>query len=163
MIEQRQGDVLAVPSGIIVHGTNCQGVMGSGIARTVRERYPRVFNTYFDEYQSKTNPLNGQSCGLVLGQITFDRVDDTKWIVNANTQHLYGTDSRKVNYEAVAQCFEKVVELAQFIEKETGDKLEILFPLIGAGLGGGNWKIIETIIDETIPDHFVKAVYHFVP
>ena len=32
--------------------------------------------------------------------------------------------------------------------------------MIGAGLGGGNWRIIETIIDETLPDvKFQKLLY----
>jgi O-acetyl-ADP-ribose deacetylase (regulator of RNase III) len=35
----------------------------------------------------------------------------------------------------------------------------IIFPKIGAGLGGGDWEIISTIIDVTIPDEFQKTLY----
>ena len=31
---------------IICHQVNCQGVMGSGIAKQVREKYPNVYNSY---------------------------------------------------------------------------------------------------------------------
>jgi hypothetical protein len=31
--------------------------------------------------------------------------------------------------------------------------------MIGAGLGGCNWNIIEKIIDETISDDFKKILY----
>jgi O-acetyl-ADP-ribose deacetylase (regulator of RNase III) len=31
---------------VIGHIVNCQGVMGSGIAKSIKERYPQVFNEY---------------------------------------------------------------------------------------------------------------------
>ena len=33
MIEYRKGNLLDVTSGLIAHGVNCQGVMGSGVAK----------------------------------------------------------------------------------------------------------------------------------
>jgi O-acetyl-ADP-ribose deacetylase (regulator of RNase III) len=134
------GDALSVKRGIIVHGCNCQGVMGSGIARGVRERFPAAYQEYKDQ-QARV--------GLILGEICFVKITDELWIVNAMTQDNFGTDSRKVNYEAVAQCFEKVQQLADAL-RMTGYDLPIIFPKIGAGLGGGNWNIIQVIIDETL-------------
>lgn len=163
MITTYYGDALAAPQGVIVHGCNCQGVMGGGIARTVRERYPTAYKVYRDKYESEVEPGSQRFTGLKLGEITSVQVDVNKFIVNANTQDNHGTHRRQVDYEAVARCFEKVNFLAYELSKEAGFMLPIIFPQIGAGLGGGNWKIIEAIIDETLSPDFEKHLYIFQP
>ena len=42
----KQGDIFTSTSQVIGHGVSTQGVMGSGIARTVRITYPSVFRAY---------------------------------------------------------------------------------------------------------------------
>lgn len=154
MIEVRYGDVLKVERGIIVHGCNTQGAMGAGIALTIKNRFPHVYQAY-KEYE-KTH-------GLKLGSAHAVKIDEDKWIVNAITQHLptyrLGVSGRLASYDAIASCFEKVVEFADEFEKDSGKSIEIVFPKIGAGLGGANWDIIEAIIDNTVPDRFKKSVY----
>lgn len=152
MIEVRQGNALA-QNGIIVHGCNCLGVMGAGIALQVRLQYPAVFDEYVKEH--KTN-------GLKLGHIQVVEVAPEKWIVNAMTQQSTG-GPRPVSYDAVARCFENVNAAAEQLEQQTGKSHEIIFPQIGAGLGGGNWKIIETIIDQSVSDKFKKVLYLYKP
>ena len=137
MIEVIVGDALAHQKGIIVHGCNCQGVMGSGIARTIRERYPKVYEEYADHHKK---------FGLQLGDIQVIKVDEDKYIVNAMTQHLYGSSRRFANYEAIAECFESIESVRQTINP----KLPVVFPKIGAGLAQGDWKIIHRIIDSII-------------
>ena len=152
MIQVFKGDVLKVNTGIIVHGCNCQGVMGSGIARSIREQFPKVFEVYRDRFERE---------GLALGNIESIEVGPSKFIVNANTQHLYGIGERRVSYDAIAECFEKVNKLAFHIEDSLGVALPVVFPAIGAGLGGGDWEIIERIIDRSVGDHFQKILYVF--
>src|SRR5271163_3193791 len=42
-----KGDLFSAPmDGIICHAVNCQGVWGSGIAKTFREKCPKAFNYY---------------------------------------------------------------------------------------------------------------------
>lgn len=147
MIEYRRGNLLNVSKGIIVHGANAQGVMGSGAAKAIREKYPDCYNTYRNEYE-KT--------GLVLGDVVWWASDDcsalrdTLFIANGITQQLYGTDKRHVNYVAVADVFKQVIRQAK------ATNLEVNFPKIGAGLGGGRWEIIEEIINDCDPDNRVK-------
>lgn len=40
MIKIVKGDLLKVEKGIIVHQVNCQKTMGSGIALSIRKKYP---------------------------------------------------------------------------------------------------------------------------
>ena len=157
MIETRYGNVLDVERGIIVHCCNCQGVMGSGIALEVKNRFPEAYKAYKDQ------ELAGE---MKLGNCTFVEVADDKFIVNALGQHLYGSSGRFVSYDALTTCFEKVRELARHLNTHRPDNgpFEILFPKIGAVRAGGNWEIIKVIIDETIPDSIPKKIYYeYVP
>ena len=142
-MKHKVGDVLKeVTHGIIVHGCNARGVMGGGIAKQVKETYPEVYSKYrilcIDESFEYSSDL--------LGCIVPVRVNPNLIIINAITQDGYGDGRRQVNYDAVAECFFRITKDTMF----TG--LPIHYPMIGAGLGGGNWNIISTIINETLQD-----------
>lgn len=155
MIETRTGNVLNIETGIIVHGCNCQGVMGAGIALEIKNRFPDVFYIYDKLHRTQ---------GLKLGEISFAEVAPNKFIINANTQDKCGGDRRYVSYDAVADCFAEVFKFAKAIEQHRGIKLDIVFPAIGSGLAGGDWKIIYGIIDAVIPERtFKKVLYLFNP
>lgn len=147
MIEYKRGNLLSVTKGIIVHGANAQGVMGSGVAKAIREKYPECYDAYYIQYISY---------GLSLGDVVWWASNDspvlsgTLFIANGITQNLYGTDKRHVNYVAVALVFKEVIRQAK------ATNLEVHFPKIGAGLGGGRWDIIEEIINDCDPDNRVN-------
>lgn len=152
MIETRYGNALDVLTGIIVHGCNCQGVMGAGIALEVKNRFPGAFYEYDRVHRSR---------GLKLGEICFAEVAPNKFIINANTQEGYSRVGRQVSYDAIADSFTEVVRFAKGIETHRGAKLDIIFPMIGAGLGGGDWNVISAIIDAVVPDEFNKVLFIF--
>jgi O-acetyl-ADP-ribose deacetylase (regulator of RNase III) len=154
MIETRYGNALDVNTGIIVHGCNCLGIMGGGIAREVKNRFPLAFHEYDKVHQSR---------GLKLGEICFAEVSPNKFIINANTQQDIGGPKRQVSYDAIAECFYEVVKFAKVVEQHRGQKLEIIFPAIGAGLGGGDWNVIAAIIDVVIPEEYTKVLYLLPP
>lgn len=148
------GDALSHVNGLIVHGCNAQGVMGSGIALTIRNTYPTAYNEYVTTYN--------QQGGLVLGQIIPVEVEPDKWIINAITQEFFGNDGKRyVSYEAVALAFEAVRDYARQVAQVRGFLPDIVYPLIGAGLARGNWHIIDKIIDETLGGEFNQYVYGF--
>lgn len=130
-----KGNLFDAPEKIIAHGCNAQGVMGAGIAKTIKEKYPDCFKLY-QHYHTVY--------GLKLGEMIL-------WngpfltIANLITQNSYGRGSRLVDYEACAQAFER---LASEYDTWEGGKTEIAIPKIGAGLGGGSWEVIEAIIKE---------------
>ena len=104
MIRYVNGDLLDVTSGIIVHGCNAQGVMGSGVAKAIKQKYPGAFRTYQDAHQSTPG-------GLKIGEVVWHVQDGIK-IANAITQEFYGTEKRHVNYAAVVKCFTEVIGYA---------------------------------------------------
>lgn len=135
-IEYRKGDLFSyIPrhNTILSHGVNCQGVMGSGVAKTFKEKYPRAFKEYvgYVNSYSKTNEL--------LGKVLFSKDSDNLTLACMFTQEFYGRDGKKyMSYEAFFDAFCAVVDCY--------DESTIVMPKIGAGLGGGDWGIIEGLM-----------------
>lgn len=159
MIRTIKGNVLDHPTGLIVHGCNCQGIMGGGVAAQIAHRWPHVEQAYIKEKVEM---------GLFLGTIIPVEVEPFKIIVNAMTQeeggNFHPVRSYAVDYSAVADCFERVVDLhSQIMHNTSGRNLPIVFPQIGAGIAGGNWVIVRTIIDEIVPDSIEKIEYIYAP
>lgn len=135
--EIRYGDLFSVSEGYILHGCNAQGVMGSGVARIVRDRYPIAFEQYRRRYDTVS---------LNLGDVIPVIVSPTLVIINGVTQHLFGRDGGPyVNYAALHSVFEDSVKIAQ---SDLVPCTDLHLPLVGGGLGGGDCdRIIEMMQD----------------
>lgn len=129
-----RGDLFTTPAKLIVHGCNAQGVMGSGVARIVRDNYSDAYKHYMHEYNKN---------GLQLGQVIFVPCGN-KIIANAITQFYFGNAQgvRYANYEAIAVAMETI---NKYCEKEKIP--EIAMPKLGAGLARGDWGVIAAIIE----------------
>lgn len=153
-IEYVKGSVVDAQESIIAQGCNAQGVMGSGVAKAIRDKWPEVFPRYkrfIDETRAfDRNPL---------GCSHFTNVDPTgadKMIVNMITQEFYGRDGKQyVDYDAVRHCMQLLNKRAGMF---SGPPHRVAMPKIGAGLGGGDWNIISQIIEEE-STNFQPVVY----
>lgn len=135
IIGYKKGNLIDATEKIIVHGCNAQGKMNSGVAKAIREKWPGAFGVYAKVHQQ---------FGLELGSVLWYESPEEKLIGNAITQEFYGSDGKKyVNYDATAAALQSINDVAI----ELG--CDIAMPKIGAGLGGGNWTIIENIIETT--------------
>ncbi len=145
MIEYRRGNIIDVTKGVIIHGCNAKGFMGSGVALAIKTKYPECYKTY--EYYYNTTPME-------LGEIVWYTHDDKLWIANAITQETYGRSKNKryVNYAAIASVFKQAVDFCSY----NGDNLH--FPMIGAGLGNGDWEIIAQLINDCDPKDEVNKI-----
>lgn len=145
MIRYVKGDLLASNLKVIAHGCNCHGVMGSGIAKQIRSKWPNVYEVY---------NLKHRVLGLELGTILPVRTLDDRIVVNCMTQYDYGKDgSLYMDYNAVDRCM-----VAINSNVEVWGVTEVGMPKIGAGLGGGNWDRIEDIIVRNAKN-FIPVVY----
>ncbi|NVJ60758.1 MAG: macro domain-containing protein [Gammaproteobacteria bacterium] len=116
---------------VIVHGCNCFCTMQSGIARQIKDNYPQA-------YQADLKTTKGDSAKL--GTYSFSEAEIGNFvIVNAYTQFRYGRLKRYADYDAIQRVFSAIKR--DFSGKRIG------YPLIGAGLAGGDWTIISEIID----------------
>lgn len=153
-IEYVKGSVVDATESIIAQGCNAQGVMGSGVAKAIREKWPEVFPRYrvfiAEIRASGRNPL---------GCTNFANVDpygDDKMIVNMITQEFYGRDGKQyVDYDAVRKCMNL---LNRRVGMFSTSPHRVAMPKIGAGLGGGDWEIISLII-EAESTNFQPVVY----
>jgi len=150
MIHTRIGDLLDA-TGIIVHGCNSHGIMGSGVAKQIKDKWPNVYENYNNRYLSQ---------GLPLGSIDYVRVALKILVVNAITQRDYGRASQLyVSYDAIEAAFIRINDL---MLKEIAFKpipQVVNFPLIGCGLANGSWEIISKIIDDTLDDTISKVLW----
>lgn len=152
-IVYKYGDVVeAFKNGeidVLVHGVNCQGKMNSGIAKQIRAEFPKAFKHYRESFFQSDEPRPD-----VLGFAQFVKIEDNKFIVNGFTQDKYGYDKsfRFCSYDAIDQV---ISQLRNSCLKSSIDGKKIGMPKIGAGLGGGNWKVIEAIISSHFTDRDV--------
>lgn len=156
-IEYRQGDVLAGPERLIIHGCNAQGVMGSGVAKAIRDRYPWAYDAYRMAWEEDDVYLGAVIWAIDTGAARI--------IGNAITQEFFGRDGQKyVDDNAVRRCIQEVDRFVVLTQTEDvlipciGKITGVAMPMIGAGLGGGDWSVISKIIEEE-SKHFRPVVY----
>lgn len=120
---------------VMVHGCNCFHVMGAGIAKQIASKYPAALIADMETVKGSIDKLGGFS----------ESYEGVGLIINAYTQHRYGR-GRQIDYRAIRQCFRAV-------KKQYGNSNNKFgIPKIGAGLGGGDWERIKTIIEEEMKD-----------
>lgn len=149
IIEYIKGNILDAPQTRILHGVNCQNAMGSGVAKVLFEKYPKIKTSYHNHCNNVF--IHGGTSKDLLGTYKPVICDD-KVIFNAFTQEYYGYDGQKyVSYDAIYEVFNKLSYKL---------KTDLAIPKIGCGLAGGNWDIVSKIIDDATGDRLNIYVYH---
>lgn len=137
------GNIVDCEEHVIVHQVNCQNAMGAGVAKALYTKWPQVKINYHEQFYHN-DPEDW------LGNIQMIRADD-KIICNAFTQFDCGPgDKLYTNYEAINKAF---IALKRNLHISM-NKIAIPY-LYGCGLGGGDWKIVHSIIDGIFHDDVV--------
>jgi len=121
---------------IIIHGCNGFCTMGAGIAKAIKSEFPEAFKADQATEKGDKSKLGSYT------QATVIRNGHSITLINAYTQFNYRGKGVKADYEAIRNVFKELK--TEFSGKLFG------FPLIGAGLAGGDWKIISEIISEEL-------------
>lgn len=146
------GDLIALALNgefnVIIHGCNCFCTMGAGIARAIKTEFPEAYTA-----DTATKKGDRDKLGR-FSSTTVTRDGHSITVVNAYTQYHYRGSGNKANYPAIASVMKAIK--AAFPGKRIG------YPLIGAGLAGGDWSIIAPLIDRALvgEDH---TLVRFVP
>jgi O-acetyl-ADP-ribose deacetylase (regulator of RNase III) len=130
--------LLDIQRGVLVHQVNCRGAMGRGLALAIRQKWPVVYS----EYRKKL--ARGE---LKLGTIQLVQVEPDLYVCNLAGQDRWGTDSPKTDLGAYSFTWPIVsLEAAKL-------RLPIYAPwMIGCGLGGGDWSIIQPFVEALCPE-----------
>ena len=129
----KDGDVFDATEPVIVHQVNCMGVMGSGIAKAIKERYPDHY-----KYYKKVCRLTDEAHNL-LGRYYITTHGDRK-IAGVFGQYRYGRDGG---------LYTNIHALDHGIRSICSKYSQIAVPyLIGCGLGGAPEYTVKLLLEE---------------
>ena len=125
VVEHVQGDMFAdlAPGTALAHGVNCLGLMGAGVAKIVRDRYPSVYDSYRDHCVNRN--LFGGDSYLVEDEVSGRR------IFNLASQFQPGPNA---HIEYLIDSILRMDSQAKHFGITT-----VHMPRIGCGIGGLNW------------------------
>lgn len=137
---------------VIAHVCNDAGKWGAGfvLALSARWEQPEA------EYRAWAN---GKSeVPFSLGAVQVVPVLPTVWVANMVAQHgtRTGSSGPPIRYPALDQCLAKLAEVTVTLEAS------VHMPRIGCGLAGGDWAVVEPLIEKNLCDRGVSVtVYDF--
>lgn len=146
MIKIVEGNLLNATEDIIGHQVNCKGVMGSGVALQIRNKYPEAYQQYqFFYHTFCKNPEK------MLGMCQLVEITDTnKYVANLYGQLDYGRGKQQTNTNMLKTA------LIKLKNKAKDKSLSVALPYkIGSDRGGADWTEVSTIIDEVFSDYEV--------
>ncbi len=156
------GNLLDFPNEInaIAHSCNTRNIMGAGIAKQIKDRYPEAYEADTKAYNTEYDK-DGQYVHW-LGKFSKAELNDRKYIYNMYTQASIGK-GREVHYEQFWQALKRVEQdlYAMNVAKHEYDPSPPPFlglPYgISCGLAGGNWGIIKAIIEDIFLDSPIQC------
>lgn len=140
---------------VICHICNDIGGWGAGFVLALSGKWA--------EPETEYRKWSKDKASFKLGNVQFVKVEDDIVVANMIGQHLTfpvmdanGNITQPIRYDSLRECLEKVADYA------IRNKCLVHMPKIGAGLAGGDWNIIEGIINDTLPNNGVETyVYLF--
>jgi O-acetyl-ADP-ribose deacetylase (regulator of RNase III) len=130
-------DIKDIDRGVFAHGCNCQGKMGAGIAKTVKETWPLAYSFYtkhIELQKSLDRPLKDLLGYAQIVNVTPHR--DDLFVANCFTQENYGR-VRGVKYASLDAVKHSITEALVFSQTVN---LPFYMTKIGCNLGGLNWE-----------------------
>ncbi|WP_079709807.1 macro domain-containing protein [Paraliobacillus ryukyuensis] len=147
MIKIVEGNILNTDKNIIGHQVNCIGVMGAGLAKQIKNKYPIAFEQYKGLVDSHIEKRK------LLGKHQIVIVDKNKYVSNLFGQESIGTQKQQTDYLALSESLNRLSSMAKSLN------LSVALPHgIGCGLAGGDWEIVYDLIDSAFKDYEVTLV-----
>lgn len=161
-IETLSVDLFDCDADIICHQVNCQGVMGSGVARQVKARYPAAFDSYAELCSRYSNcpPLLLGVCQIVHTRDVFK--NKSVKIANLFAQAYFGSNRHTIytSYDSLrlALIQLKTLALQCIYLGELPEEPVIAIPyLMSCDRGGGDWNgVVYPMISEILQRFHVK-------
>lgn len=135
----------------IGHQCNCFSEMGAGIAKQIKLEFPGAYEA---DQTFTASPEDR------LGKITYWAEGD-KRIFNLYGQFHYGVGVRQTDYDALKNAMKLMLKETEEAEQKNSSYQAIIgFPyMIGCGLAGGEWDIVEKIIEDVFVNEGGRDVY----
>lgn len=158
MIQEVAGDILLSQAQYIAHGIATHDHFDTGLALSLRERFPSMVRDYRHDTHNK--PL---AAGAIWGWKGVDAAGRTRGIVNLLTQDMVGTGpAAKPGKATLAHVEHALKALAKYVREEGVTSLAL--PRVATGVGGLQWEQVRPLIQTHLADVgvpvFVYHVYH---
>ena len=122
----------------LVNPVNTIGVMGSGLARQFKERYPEMFKDY---------KINCDQKNIKIGVLHIYRTIN-KLIINFPTKQDWKNNTK------IEWIEEGLIYFAKNYKKLKIDS--IAFPKLGCGKGGLDWNLVRPLMEKYLKDLDLK-------
>ncbi|MDP9765376.1 O-acetyl-ADP-ribose deacetylase (regulator of RNase III) [Deinococcus enclensis] len=159
MLSYQTGDATR-PTGpgpkVIVHVCNDAGHWGAGFVLALSRRWKAPEEAF------RTWASGAGDRAFELGQVQFVPVEPDLWVANLIGQHdiqrkTRPTDVPPVRYDAIREGLARTRAFA--IERGAS----VHMPRIGAGLAGGDWGVIERIVQDELSGQDVPVTVYDLP
>jgi len=146
-----KGDLLESKDwNVAAHNANSLKTFGAGIALAIKKKWPEV-------YQADINHT-----GNKLGNFSFSTLPDNRVFFNLYAMNGIGNNGNPLNrncsYDAL---YDALYKMCEYLECDLFCTTIIGVPLLGCGLAGGEWVIVEAILKD-IENKFDVEFYVYV-
>ena len=144
MIHVARGNIFNSPAQVLVNPVNTVGVMGAGLAKQFKQRYPEMYKSY------RRFCLAGQ---FQIGMLQLYEAKDGKVVCNFPTKNHWEEASKLEHIEAGLQKF-----VGTYQEKGI---VSVAFPKLGCGLGGLDWdQQVEPMMRKYLDDVSLSIYFY---
>lgn len=132
---------------VLGHCCNMQHLMGAGIAKQIKQNYPEAYIADGKWFTARYEQRDFQSLSIATFRTTKR---NRKYVVNLYGQKEVGTFKRQLNYGLLVKALNQLASIT--------DADDVIgFPYgMGCGLAGGDWTIVQEIIESIFDNHQVK-------
>ena len=131
---------------IIAHCCNDIGQFGAGFVVPLERRYMGLKQAYKSYIQNTANPI---------GSVFLFQINSTNlWIANIIGQHdIFPIDGiPPIRYDALKEGFIKTIDTFK------SECIHFHLPRLGCGLAGGDWNVVENMLNEMFLFENVKSI-----
>ena len=109
MINYIKGNILDITEGIIVQQVNCMGVMGAGLAKQIRDKWPDVYYEYKETltFIPHAKDLLGACCWTKVNKNSSDYL----YVASIFGQYNYGYKTKYTIYPALLEGLEWIFRI----------------------------------------------------
>ena len=142
------GDITESSADCIISAANCVGVMGKGVAKAIKSKFPWAYPYYKLVCERK----GLQPGGLLAITLNVYPREDFPTIIHLATKNHWRNPS-KLEW-VISSC----IELKEYIELK--DIKSVAIPRLGCGLGGLSWLEVRPEIEKIFQDMNCDIVFY---
>ena len=146
MISIKNGNVLTSKAPVIVHQVNCMSVMGRGLAKQIRDMYPKVYTDFLD----KCNEFSKNRKAL-MGDVLYTEIESGKYVASVFGQYDYGLYSQRTDLNALKMGLTNV----RFFAEKHNNFVALPYGL-GCERGGADWDTVSKMINDVLRKQYVE-------